>query len=222
MNNKKIKLLSSNIVIGIVVTLIVNFFIPYLTLLFEIVVGHLNRLFVNYVDNLYGKISVGLQDNQLLMYPIVLFFAAYLAGITYTRLSNSVNNAQKQIDKFISDNAELAKSQPQESSDNSDENKQLSMLSSRLKKDKFYRCRFCVIAIIFLLLYILRYTEINFINHKITSTLNNIEIISPYVPDYEYKQIKSDFYLTSCKNDYDSLVDKLNVIANDNGITLKK
>lgn len=60
-----------------------------------------------------------------------------------------------------------------------------------------------------------------FINTSITKCLNNIEIVSPYISDFEYKQLKSTFYQVSCKEDYDNLIAKLDKIAFKNDLVLK-
>ena len=45
----------------------------------------------------------------------------------------------------------------------------------------------------------------SFINRSITKSLNNIEILSPFISDYNYKMLKSKFHLIKSKSDYDAL-----------------
>lgn len=47
-------------------------------------------------------------------------------------------------------------------------------------------------------------------------TLQNIEIVSPYITDIEYKQLKSDFYLIDSKADYIALSEKLEHLMDSN------
>lgn len=61
----------------------------------------------------------------------------------------------------------------------------------------------------------------NFINNTITRTINNIEIVSPYITDYEYKMLKSKYYSMDSREDYDEICDLLVQYANNADITLK-
>lgn len=63
--------------------------------------------------------------------------------------------------------------------------------------------------------------RIQFINKSITKCLNNLEIISPYINDLEYKQFKSRFYQINSKDDYDSLISDIEEKANSHDIILK-
>lgn len=49
----------------------------------------------------------------------------------------------------------------------------------------------------------------------------NIEIVSPYVSDFEYKKLKSDFYSMNTYDEYAAIKLTLNKIAEDNNLTLK-
>lgn len=61
-----------------------------------------------------------------------------------------------------------------------------------------------------------------FICEKTIAAINDIEIVAPYISDYQYKQFKSDFYLIKNKQDYDSLLTALKAIASQENITLPK
>ena len=52
--------------------------------------------------------------------------------------------------------------------------------------------------------------------------MNNIEIVSPYISDIEYKQFKSSFHLIENKEDYDNLYSQLERVAASYSIQLKK
>lgn len=64
--------------------------------------------------------------------------------------------------------------------------------------------------------------KLNFINEKRTLALNNIEIVSPYISDMEYKMLKSKFYSIETKEQYDMLLKDLVSISSSNSIKLKK
>lgn len=76
---------------------------------------------------------------------------------------------------------------------------------------------FAIIYIVFILFLL----TTNFINKTITRTTNNIEIVSPYITDYEYKKLKSDFHSMKNSIDYKALTQNLDSIAKENTIELK-
>ena len=55
-----------------------------------------------------------------------------------------------------------------------------------------------------------------------TKATVNIEIVSPYISDIEYKQLKSSFHLIKTQDDYEKLLDKIQDIADANEINLSK
>ena len=63
---------------------------------------------------------------------------------------------------------------------------------------------------------------LTFINNCQTKTLCNIEIVSAYISDEEYKQLNSYFYSITTKNEYDTLQEVLNNIADHYSLTLRK
>ena len=77
-----------------------------------------------------------------------------------------------------------------------------------------------IILLIVVLFFV--YSRSVFVNEKIVAMTNNIEIVSPYISDIEYKQLKSDFHTIKCSYDYDELMQKLQHIAEMHSITLKK
>lgn len=74
----------------------------------------------------------------------------------------------------------------------------------------------CISALLF------TYMQYTYSNSIITKTTNNIEIVSPYISDLEYKQLKSDFHTLESADDYKKLQEKLQTIAESNDIKLKK
>ncbi len=52
-------------------------------------------------------------------------------------------------------------------------------------------------------------------------TLNNIDIVAPYVSDIEYRQLRSDFFQMDSKTDYENIVEELTSIAEENELQLK-
>lgn len=52
-------------------------------------------------------------------------------------------------------------------------------------------------------------------------TLNNIEIVAPYITDTEYKQLRSDFFQMDSKSDFESIIRELASIAEEHNLQLK-
>ena len=61
----------------------------------------------------------------------------------------------------------------------------------------------------------------SYVNAEITRFTNNIEIVSPYITDLEYKQLKFSYHSMSSRTDYDSLSASLQEISARYGIQLK-
>lgn len=82
--------------------------------------------------------------------------------------------------------------------------------------------RFCVILTVCgYIAYLLYILIVGYINTTITKLTNNIEIVAPYIDDFEYKSLKSVFYSMEGADDYHSLITELNHIAETNGVKLK-
>ncbi len=66
------------------------------------------------------------------------------------------------------------------------------------------------------------YVKLNYVNKAITSTTNNIEIVSPYISEEEYKYLKSDFYSIQTREDFDMLHETLDNIAQKHNLISQK
>ena len=62
----------------------------------------------------------------------------------------------------------------------------------------------------------------NYINHTITRTMNNIEIVSPYISDQEYKLLNSKFHSMESSNDFKELYSQLEKYAVSANVKLKE
>lgn len=65
------------------------------------------------------------------------------------------------------------------------------------------------------------YFIVAFASTTARDTLNNIEIVAPYITDTEYKQLRSDFFQMDSKSDYESIVKELTSIAEKHNLQLK-
>lgn len=72
----------------------------------------------------------------------------------------------------------------------------------------------------FVIFIILMYNAliVSFANNIARRTLNNIEIISPYISDMEYKTLRSDFYQMNSKDDYLQIISVIENIATENDL----
>lgn len=96
---------------------------------------------------------------------------------------------------------------------------------SIITERKKFKLRYAAGIFLLVLLYIIllySYARNSYVNKKITVLTNNIEIVSPYISDSEYKQLKSAFHSMKSSNDYDDLISHLSKISNDYSLTLKE
>lgn len=80
---------------------------------------------------------------------------------------------------------------------------------------------FKIVIGIFYISFLLFLLTTNFVNDNITRTTNNIEILSPYLSDQEYKVLISRFHTVKSKNDYENLYSILKEYAIQYDIELK-
>lgn len=73
----------------------------------------------------------------------------------------------------------------------------------------------------FVIFCIFNLIQYSYIDNTIMKLTSNIEIVSPYITDAEYKSLKSDFHAMSSRTDYNALVNSLNLISSSFGIDLK-
>ena len=209
----------------------------------------IGTLFIaSFSDSIYKKISNGFseQPSILLLYSLVyifilLWFVAYTSSLhrsdstrrdfinmkelnltTIKRCQEILNMQQKEsADHSGDDNCKTTPSELLQECQQLD--KTLSDLIKEHDKDRKY-CFIvgCIFYLIFSFYLISSYAQHSFINSIVTKTTNNIEIVSPYITDSDYKQLKSTFHSIESKEDYDVLTEKLQHIADENSIKLKE
>lgn len=79
-----------------------------------------------------------------------------------------------------------------------------------------------IINLCFFVAMIISIARASFIFATQTHTLNNIEIVAPYITSQEYKKLKSNYYSIQTKDDYDELSQTIKSIAQDNKLTLQE
>ena len=184
-------------------------------------------------DSTYRQISNGFseQTSSLILYlayivssvVILNFFTSYRKE--YKQCLSELKDIEKEIHSLSSSEQseeDAAKNEP-DSRQPEEHSKQI------LDKIAAFRSRsfshYIILGIITFAAYILliyAYSRTVFVNGRITSMMNNIEIVSPYISDIEYKQFKSSFHLIENKEDYDNLYSQLERVAASYSIQLKK
>ncbi len=194
--------------------------------------------FVTYIsDSTYRKISDGFTD-QTTLYIFNITVIACIYGLTTifistkhifqsnetSAVSSESNHHSEKLEHAMPEDlpqlieyAEKLKIQLEV------QKRQLEKIESRRKRfNNFMDISTRIWIIITIIVLYFNYSSSVFINNKITAMTNNIEIVSPYVSDTEYKKFKSDFHTIQCRRDYEDLEQTLQSIADAHAITLKK
>lgn len=127
---------------------------------------------------------------------------------TIESIETAVANLEKQIKSFQTESV-ISRNALEEAK---------SSLLTLSKKTYIFEVIILVISSVTLVLTV---SMVSYIKTTATSLTNNIEIVSPYISDLDYKHLKSDFYSMSSRNDYNTLTETLNEIAIAHGLSLK-
>lgn len=230
--------------------IIEKLFNPILEILYSIFLNIGTMFVTNFSDSVYKSISDGYseQSSTLVLYFATIAIVAYIGSLfsdinklhnlkqqEYNNLMKSVETATKTTTETTPTDTdqtlELTEQKLNILTQNlNDLEAQLNMHQLQLDvytkagKEKMQR-QFAIIkiflicAIVFIFFV---YGKQIFITSRITTVTNNIEIVSPYISDDEYKQLKSDFHSIRNRADYDALKETLINIATENEIKLKE
>lgn len=168
-----------------------------------------NSLFTSISNHIYTEISKGTMDRYS---PVVCscLFGAFCAA-TLLSLSNSYTLYQSTLLDTPSDND--LKNDPDV------DKKELALY--QFAKYKFLFSSSIVLAVIAHLFAFTFLIQQSYVTETALKLTNNIEIVSPYVSDLEYRQLKSEFYSMHSRSDYDNLVFKLETIGSEHHLRLK-
>lgn len=225
---KKKKLFENVIVIGIVTsvisTVIFSWFItPTTKWLFPKILKLINLFSAAFVDSFYRsatKLSAENANMSNLAFSFVSYIIIWSVFFLVTRTiltfysqklkrqipSNALEDQQEIVDETVDEHLDIP-------------------IANQEKRLKLFKGLFSVILVLIIVHFVLSlYMMMSqiFSMNLCSNTMVNIEIVSPYISDQEYKQLKSDFYTIEGKQDYDVLHDKLELIAENNELTLKK
>ena len=135
---------------------------------------------------------------------------------TYVDVPETLEEIEQMVDAMSTDLSKLE-------AELKENRKEISEVAKNTKKK--YRNRCLVASLLATLLFItiaFMYAKLNYVNKAITSTTNNIEIVSPYISEEEYKYLKSDFHSIQTHEDFDILRETLDNIAQKHNLILQK
>lgn len=220
-SSKENKLFNKNnlvnwIIGGIIALIIAKIMEPLFTNIFSFILN-LGGSFITYIENsTYKEISNGYSEQSAssvfyLVYLSIYCFIGILFGDSIKGYL-AFKNKQKHFDT------------PDAMTSIADEI--LSELSTQTidkerKKINFSYLFIFIFLTIVLILLMFFYGRSSFIRNKTITLTNNIEIVSPYVSDIEYKQLKSKFHSIETQSDYEALIEELKSIAEEYSLKLK-
>ena len=225
-------------------------FNPVLELIYSTFLKIGNSVMSSFSDSVYQRISEGYseQSAQFVIYLLVIFFVlilsvvkSYFETIAAERMENydAVEKACDSIPKTSASEdmlvlTSLDANQLQQTIKDltakcddmhcelETQKQNLKLIAQKSKKSLKKFISLIKVSIYFLMfLLVFMYGKQLFINSCITKTMCNIEIVSPYVDETEYRRFKSEFHLIESRDDYDALHSKLSSIAEKYELKLK-
>ena len=193
----------SALLIGILATALwENFISPLCKYIYINISSFIETFITSFSNGTYRSIANGFNDSNS-AYVILIILSTYLGFVINFII---IPIFQKTDNKSHNKIGEDSNQKPKKSSK--------SILSFKAKIMIFFS--------IFLLCYIYIIGNVIFVTDCKTKSLCNIEIISPYISDQEYKQLKSNFYSIQTKDDYIEFTETINTIGEEYSLNLKK
>lgn len=163
---------------------------------------------VTFSNHTYIEIAKGYNDSiivDFLYYLCIFFMALFIIAFQYIyffkrqKMMLSIRERYSTIEK----------------------KNEIQKTSMELKQN--YIFSMCIILSFLLLMTFFMYWigNLTFINNCKSSSLCNLEIISPYVSDTEYKHLRSNFYSIQTKEDYESFTNTIKEIGEKYSLNLK-
>lgn len=199
----------SALIIGIIGSALwEKIFSPLSTFVFLHILSIFAALSENFSDNIYRAISRGFHEDSselLLTLFIGLCIVALVSILIHGYFKMNPGIPYGDIFETNKETGEISY-------------KDIPTLKCEIKKMNYISKKLFILTIIltFFNVVILLYFagRFSFINTCITETTNNIEILSPYISDHDYKILKSKFHLIKSKSDYDALNAEIEVLLN--------
>lgn len=212
----------TGIITGIVSTLIISWFITPLTnLIFPKVIVFLENISMPFVDYLYRCAATYTIERtgllNLTFSSTCTLFCIFSSTFLFSSIKSETQDKLDKVNNLLDPPQEMSSNQRLQS----------------LKEDKRYfqktlklykKLSTAYLVSILLTCIMILFSEMAQIYEASISTVTrtNIEIVSPYISDQEYKQLKSDFFLIKTKDDYDNLQKELEIISENNQVDLKE
>ena len=214
---------------------------PIFGVLFDKFLTYSGRLSILISKSTYTQISNGLSETGTTLIFSVIFsafigFTMYIVHIAYRNLL-----AARALVRDIQSPTDNVEEDKQATSNNLSLNQEKNNLNKKLVKNiyklheiesqiydiqvkltKRVLITVCFVAALFILIFSCIFTKYIYVQTNIVRLTNNIEIVSPYISDQEYKILKSEFHSMQSRKDYDDLNLKLESISKENSIRIKK
>ena len=187
-----------------------KFLNPVFSYLYSLLINTGVGIVRNISDSTYKQISNGYTEQSATMILTFLCIAILeIPLIIYMKYPDTLKEKEYAID-YSSDDSRLT----------------ISKIKAEIRearhKIKLYYFGTLICSVILSLSVMFMYARLVFIQREIFTLTNNIEIVSPYISDIEYKTLKSDFHLMENHEDYNQLIFRLQKFADDNSLKLKK
>lgn len=213
--------------IGFIITEISK---PLLGYLYSLFLNFGGDLITSFSNSTYREISNGYAEQTdfsilCIVYYISLVGFMYISSYetnTYQSRNKMISELTMQpdiIDKQNTESNKKIQAHPSSSTYNQLSNKKIRRKLELWNKASFISSLIYIFMYLVFSIFIIGRTT--FIIGKITSMTNNIEIVSPYISNQKYKELKSSFHSIETKEDYIQLMDTLSSIASKYSLELK-
>lgn len=194
------KIIKNTLIPGIIGSIIATALYEKVSMLFTflylIISSTIDKTITTFSNNTYKKIATGTNDLSFIIY--IVFFAIIISYIFHLI----------QVKFFKKNNVPGIVP--------------ISTIKLEHRNKLLFKLVVALISILFILVCAYFIGNYIFINECQTNSLCNLEIISPYISDIEYKKLKSTFYSIQTKQDYESFISTINKIGTEYSITLRK
>lgn len=207
----------TNWIIGGIIALIIGKIMePLFVHIFSLVLNISGSFITNIENSTYKEISNGYCEQSASSVLYLVYLSIYcLIGVTfvdniidYLAFKNKQKKFKTQDTMSTTTNTTLSELSIQN-------------IDKERKKINFSYLLQIIFSAIILISLIFFYGKSSFIRNKTITLTNNIEIVSPYISDIKYKQMKSKFHSIETKNDYNLLIEELETIAKKYSLKLK-
>lgn len=201
------KLFKNPVICSIAVGLLTSalwqaFFSPLFASIYVFISSLIDKFITTFSDSTYREISNGFNDSYAVYILIFILYAYFL--VAFIPYSFHIAEKIKSISLFSS-------------LQNKDESQKVIEKRHKLLN---LLIAFSMLSSFLVSVYLIG--NLIYITNCKTKSLTNMEIISPYISDLEYKQLKSSFYLIQNKDDYDAFTSTLDELGKKYSLNLKQ